>query len=124
MFKALKYLLLANLYSRAKRSFISLLVCIVSLVLVTFIMSDIIGVASGMTLHLLIIIKWLLVIGLMGFILFNMLKIINIATTPFSKYTQAKAVNTSKVDSRKERILNKEKLFTKSDSILEKYIKA
>jgi hypothetical protein len=123
MFKVLKYLLLANLYSRAKKSFISLLICIVSLVLVTFIMSDIISVASGMTLHLLIIIKWLLVIGLMGFISYHILKIINIATTPFSKDTKAQAANTSKVDSKKERILNKEKLFTKSDSILEKYIK-
>lgn len=124
MFKALKYLLLANLYSRAKRSFISLLVCIVSLVLVTFIMSDIIGVASGMTLYSLIIIKWLLVIGLMGFLSFHILKIINIATTPFSKDTKAQVADTLKVDSKKNRILNKEKLFTKSDLILQKYMKA
>jgi len=123
MFKAIKYLLLANLYSRAKRSFLALIIAIVSLILITFIMGDFISVASGMPLYSLIIAKWLIVLALMGFIAFSILKIINIATAPFTKETKAKAVNTSKVDTKKERILNKEKLFTRSDSILEKYIK-
>ena len=76
MFKAIKYLLLANLYSRAKRSFLALIIAIVSLILITFIMGDFISVASGMPLYSLIIAKWLIVLALMGFIAFSILKII------------------------------------------------
>ncbi|EDZ63133.1 hypothetical protein SMGD1_2054 [Sulfurimonas gotlandica GD1] len=124
MFKALKYLLLANLYSRAKRSFIALFISVVSLILITFIMGDIISVSSGVSLYSLIIAKWFIVLAVLGFIVFNILKIINIATSPFTKETTVHTVVTSEVDMKREKILNKEKLFTKSDSILKKYIKA
>ena len=124
MFKTLKYLLLANLYNRAKRSFIALFISVVSLILVTFIMGDIISVASGIALYSLIALKWLMVLAILGFIAFNILKIINIATTPFAKTTTVQAVVTAELDMKREKILNKEKLFTKSDSILDKYTKA
>lgn len=123
MFKTLKYLLLANLYSKAKSSFIALFISVVSLILVTFVMGDIIGVASGMALYSLIALKWFMVLAILSFIAFNILKIINVATTPFAKATTVREVVIPEVDKKREKILNKEKLFTKSDSILEKYTK-
>lgn len=124
MFKTLKYLLLANLYTKAKRSFIALFISIVSLMLVTFIMGDIISVTSGISLYMLIALKWFMVLAILGFIAFSILKIINIATSPFSKDTVVHTEAILEADMKREKILNKEKLFTKSDSILEKYIKA
>lgn len=124
MFKTLKYLLLANLYTKAKRSFIALFISIVSLILVTFIMGDIISVTSGISLYMLIALKWFMVLAILGFIAFSILKIINIATSPFSKDTVVRTKAILAADMKREKILNKEKLFTKSDSILEKYIKA
>lgn len=124
MFKTLKYLLLANLYTKAKRSFIALFISIVSLILVTFIMGDIISVTSGISLYMFIALKWFMVLAILGFIAFSILKIINIATSPFSKDTVVHTEAILEADIKREKILNKEKLFTKSDSILEKYIKA
>lgn len=124
MFKALKYLLLANLYTKAKRSFIGLFISAVLLILVTFIIGDIISVASGIALYSLIALKWLIVLVLLGLITFNVLKIIHIAITPFAKVTTVQIVDTPEADMKRKKILSKEKLLTKSDSILEKYKKA
>lgn len=119
MFKALKYLLLANLYKRTKKNFLIFFGSIVSLILISLIMNDAVSVASGMTLYILIIMKWTVILFLIQLIGLNLLRIINVATTPFA----AESKKTSSVDIKKEWILNKEQLFTKSDSILQKYMK-
>lgn len=116
MFQALKYLLLANLYSRAKKNIIALFVALLFLIVVTFIMGDIIDVSNGVTLYSLIALKWFFILATVSFIVFNLLKIINLATTPFEKE--------KKTDKKREKILEKENLLTKSDIILEKYTKA
>ena len=126
MFKALKYLLYATLYKKAKNSFITFFVSMIVLVVGSFMMNDIIGVSSGMTLYIFIITKWILVIAMLGLISFSLLKIINIAINPFSSKTQTPEVvkaTEPTVDTKKENILNKEHIFTKSEMILQKYKK-
>ena len=121
MFKVLKYLLFASLYNKAKKSFLILLGSIISLILISLIINDVVSVASGMSVFILLIIKWVTILSLIGLIGFNIMKIINVATTPFT--TENKNPNSVIVDTKKDRILNKEKNFTKSDLILQKYMK-
>ena len=122
MFKVLKYLMFANLYSRAKKSFLILFGSIILIILISLIINDAVSVASGISIFILLIIKWVSILSLMALIGFSILKIINIATAPF-KSEKVVTITDAAVDSKKDRILNKEKLFTKSDLILQKYMK-
>jgi len=125
MFKAFKYLLLASFYKKAKKSFVMLFIAIVALILVSFIMDDMMGVSFGISLYLLLLVKWVLILTLWSVIGFSILKIFNIATNPFesqgNKTSKDKQENYT--DTKKDRILAKEELFTQSDLILQKYIK-
>jgi uncharacterized membrane protein len=122
MFKTLKYLLFAGLYKKAKRSFLVLFGSIITLILINLIISDAVGVSSGMSVYFLLTIKWTANLFLLWLIGFNALKIFNIATNPFaSKQPEVKVIKES--DTKKDRILAKETLLTKSDLILQKYMK-
>jgi uncharacterized membrane protein len=122
MFKTLKYLLFAGLYQKAKRSFLVLFGSIITLILINLIISDAVGVSSGMSVYFLLTIKWTANLFLLWLIGFNALKIFNIATNPFaSKQPKVKVIKES--DTKKDRILAKETLLTKSDLILQKYMK-
>ena len=123
MFKVLKYLMFANLYNRAKKSFFILFGSIISIILISLIINDAVSVASGISIFILLIIKWISILSFMALIGFTILKIINIATTPFTSEKVVSNTDETVVNSKKDRILNKEKLFTKSDSILQKYMK-
>ena len=122
MFKALKYLLFAGLYKKAKRSFLILFGSIIALILINLIISDAVNVSSGMSVYFLLMIKWTTNLFLLWLIGFNALKIFNIATNPFTN-SQPKVKVTKESDSKKDRILAKELLLTKSDLILQKYMK-
>ena len=115
MFKAIKYLFLASLYKKAKKSFVMLFVYLVSLILISFIINDLMSIATGVVVYILLLIKWVSIISLLGLIGFSILKIFNIATNPF----ESKEVE----DTKKDRILSKEKLSTQSDLIMQKYMK-
>lgn len=124
MFKVLKYLFVANLYKKTKNSFLGIFVSVIALIVLSLIVNDLISVASGMNVYILLIIKWVGIFFLLGFIGYSVLKIVNAITTPFT--TEEKAVSTNTVvmlDNKKDRILAKEKLNTKSDLILQKYMK-
>ena len=126
MFKAFKYLLLASLYKKAKKSFMMLFVYVVSLILISFIINDLMSISTGVTVYILLLIKWASILSLLSLIGFSILKILNIATNPFeSKENEVTKNDKSKVstDTKKERILAKEKLFTTSDIIVQKYMK-
>ena len=126
MFKAFKYLLLASLYKKAKKSFVMLFVYVVSLILISFIINDLMSISTGVTVYILLLIKWASILSLLSLIGFSILKILNIATNPFeSKENEVTKNDKSKVstDTKKERILAKEKLFTTSDIIVQKYMK-
>ena len=126
MFKTFKYLLLASLYKKAKKSFMMLFVYVVSLILISFIINDLMSISTGVSVYVLLLIKWASILSLLSLIGFSILKILNIATNPFeSKENEVTKNDKSKVstDTKKERILAKEKLFTTSDIIVQKYMK-
>ena len=122
MFKALKYLLFAGLYKKAKKSFFILFASILSLILVNLIISDVVDVSDGITVYVLLIVKWIANLSILGLIGFSILKIINVATDPFTS-NKPKVKVSKELNTRKGRILDKEILLTKSDVILEKYMK-
>ena len=127
MFKAFKYLLLANLYKKAKKSFVMLFVYLVSLMLVSLIINDLMSVSTGVIIYILLLIKWIIILSLLSLICLSILKIFNVATNPFEtnkqdEFTKDDEAQVSQ-DIKKERILSKEKLFTRSDLILQKYMK-
>jgi len=126
MLKAFKYLLLASLYKKAKKSFVMLFVYLVALMLISFIINDLMSISTGVAVYILLLIKWVLILSLLSLIGFSILKIFNIATNPFeSKEDEVTKSNKEKLftDTKKDRILAKEKLFTQSDLIMQKYIK-
>ena len=120
MYKILKYLLFVGLYKKAKRYFYTLLALVITLVLINLILSDAIDVSTNVTVYLLLIVKWIANLSILGVLAFNILKIINIATNPFSKN---KTGITKPLVKKKNRILNKEIILTQSDLIMKKYMK-
>ena len=126
MFKAFKYLLLASLYKKAKKSFVMLFVYVVALILVSFIINDLMSISTGVSVYILLLIKWVAILSLLSLIGFSILKIFNIATNPFqpkeNEATKSNKENLS-TETKKDRILAKEKLFTQSDLIMQKYMK-
>ena len=118
MFKVFKYVFLVNLYKKAKKRFMMLAVYLVLMVLISLILNDLISVATGMNIYVLLSVKWIAILLLLVLIVRNVVKIFHVATNPFEKKEDEKVV-----DTKKERILAKEKLFTKSDLILQKYMK-
>ena len=118
MFKVVKYLFIANLYKRAKKSILFLSGSFIALILTTFLINDVIAVASGMSVYILLLSKWIMIVSLLIFIGFQVVKIINIASSPFSSSADKPSDGT-----KKENILNKEKIYTKSDLIVQKYMK-
>lgn len=118
MFKVFKYLFLVTLYKKAKKSFVMLAMYVVLLILLSLILNDLISVATGLTVYVLLLVKWVLILLLLILIAFTLVKIFSVATNPLKKREEEREVNT-----KKERILAKEKLSTKSDLILQKYMK-
>jgi hypothetical protein len=124
MFKALKYLFLANLYKKAKKSFVMLFGSVATLILFTFIVNDILSISAGAMVVLVMSIKWIVIIFLLAFIVLNVLKILNVATKPFESKKENVEVVSESEDLKKHKILSKDKLFTQSDLIYQKYTKA
>ena len=122
MFRALKYLLLANLYKKAKKSFVMLFVFTVLLILFTFIVNDILSVSTGAMVYVVLLTKWIVIFSLLALMGFSVLKIFNVASKPFDKGEDSKS-ETAYKDTKKEKILSKEKLSTTTDLILKKYTK-
>ena len=125
MFKTLKYLFLASLYKKAKKSIVMLCIYVVLLILFSLIINDVISIATGGIVYILLPIKWIVILSLLSLIAFSVLKIFNIASNPFESKDKEKDKNTKQTPSgtKRERILAKEELFTQSDLILQKYIK-
>lgn len=95
-----------------------LAVYVVVLILLSLMFSDFISIASGVSLYVLIFVKWVSVVLLLILIAITLAKIFSLATTIFEKSEDMK-----ELDVKKEKILSKEKLSTKSDLILQKYMK-
>ena len=121
MFKVFKYLLLANLYKRAKKSILSLIILIFSLIFFVLIINDLLGVVDEMSIYILGV-KWVVIFTLITLIVRTFLKIIYIEISVFNR-DNALTSNIELEDSKREYILNKERLFSKNETILKKYMK-
>ena len=117
MLKILKYIFVANLYKKAKKSFVMLFIYVVALILLNLIFDDILSITTGAGMYILLLTKWVVILSLLSLIGFSILKIINVATNTFEVKKEQPAK-----DMKKDRILAKEKLLSKSDLILQKYI--
>lgn len=120
MFKTLKYFFLASLYKKTKKSFTMLFVYFIGLVLFTFFISDLLSIATGSYLYIVITLKWTVIPTLLLLLFLTLIKIINIASKPFDSNKS----DEKPLDSKKENILSKEKLYTQSDLILQKYLRS
>ena len=118
MFRVFKYIFIATLYKKSKKSFITLLASIVTLALVSFMLNDFIEVSQGVNVYMLLVFKWLVIVILLSLIVYNTLRIINIATNPFETKKES-----STKEQKKNRILEKDELLSKSEIIMKKYMK-
>jgi len=90
------------------------------LILTVWIVSDLLSVSSGLAVYLLLLAKWIMIFSLITLMGYSILKIINVASSPFiaeEEHTVAKDAD------KKKYILNKDVLKSKSDLIVEKYMK-
>jgi hypothetical protein len=84
-------------------------------------MNDIIAVSGGGFVYIFLMIKWIVILTLLGLIAFTLLKIFNVIKNPFER--EQKDIKVALGDSKKEHILSLDQLVSKSDSIINRYIK-
>ncbi len=103
--------MLVNLYKRAKKNIMGVLLSVLMIVLVSYLFADFIVIASEENSYGLLALKWLILLVLIFVIVLNIRQVVKVASSPFGR----------EIDVKKERILAKEKLMTKSDRIIAKY---
>ena len=120
MFKLAKYYVLANIYKRAKFSVLSVLTSLAAMMVLTFVFSDLLAMSEGSMKIVLVVVKWILLLGLLGFALLHMLKIASKVSFSFGEKNTVEVV----IDEKKERVMEKTKLRNRSEIIMDKYRKA
>ena len=125
MFKILKYFFVISLYKKAKKQFVILAISLITILLSSLIISDVMTVVSGLNLYVLIVLKWCINLSMIFLIALMLLKIINLATPAPVIIKPNKEVTVTKeaVNRKKETTLKKDRLFTESEMILQKYAK-
>ena len=116
MFKLAKYYMLVNLYKRAKKNILRVFMSIVLMVLVSYLFADITTVVSKENSYGFLALKWLILLVSMFIIIVNIRQIVKIASSPFGE-----EVNKTVSNVKKERILAKEHLISRTERIIEKY---
>ncbi len=114
MFKIAKYYFLLNWYQKTKRNMIAIMVFFVLFIVSTYMFADLIAMADEKL--GLVIAKWIAILVLLAVIAFNVGQIFKSVPTPFKKEEKDQVV-----DSRKEKIVSKEHLVSRSDLIINKY---
>ena len=117
MFRIAKYYVLVNIYKRAKSSILLVLASIIGMLLTSFVFSDLLTMSDGSNRSLLVGIKWLILFALIGLTGYHLRKIFRSASLPFSGETKADLAP----DKKREHLLGKTKLHSRSERILEKY---
>jgi len=123
MFKVIKYLLLANLYKKAKKSILLLVGLFSFLLFFTLIINDLLSVESGINIQVLLLVKWIVIFTLVMFMVRTILQIINRAKAPFESEEVTSSQKIKELANKKEYILNRKRLLTEKDVILQKYMK-
>lgn len=117
MFKFLKYIFLLNIYKKTKKDSIIFLTSIVLLFLFSFMINDFIDATHSTSKYTLINVKWITIVVLLGLIVYSVLRIFTIVIASLS----LKDDTPKKKNHKKEKVIAKEELFTKSDLIFKKY---
>ena len=125
MFKILKYFFVISLYKKAKKQFVILAISLITILLSSLIISDVMTVVSGLNLYVLIVLKWCINLSMILLLALTLLKIIKLAMPAPIIIKPKKEVTVAKeaVNSKKETTLKKDRLFTESEMILQKYAK-
>ena len=117
MFKLAKYYVIVNMYKKTKFSVWIVLGSLVTIVIVSLVFSDLVGMTDGTGKGLMIGLKWLIFLSLLTVMAFYLRKIFKSVSLPFSNESLV-------VDEKKERVMQKAVLKSRSDIILDKYRKA
>lgn len=114
MFKLAKYYILMQWYQKSRKNLITIMVSVMSLVITSFIFSDLIAMTDKKV--SLVVFKWIVLSALFGLLIYNIMQVFKAVRIPFQKEH-----NHRKVDVRKEKMLEKAHLVSRSDLILKKY---
>jgi len=114
MFKLAKYYFLFNWYQKTKRNMIAIMVFFVLFLVSIYMFDDLIAMADDK--FELVIIKWIVILIFLSAIVCNMVKLLKVVPVPFKK-EESDVV----ADKRKEKIIAKERLLSRSDLIINKY---
>ncbi len=114
MFKIAKYYFLLSWYKKTKRNIVALIVFAVLFVVSTYMFGDLIAMADDKL--GLVIAKWITILVLLTVIAFNMVQLFKVVPVPFKKEESDRVA-----DQRKEKIISKEHLLSRSDLIVNKY---
>ena len=114
MFKMAKYYVLVKLYRKARKNIIVILVSLMMMVLLSHLFADLVVMEAYIG-HF-ITLKWVMYLILLSVIIWNVKKIQRISILPFGKEHDVIIV-----DIKKENILKKEQLLSRSELILNKY---
>ncbi len=114
MLKMAKYYVLVNLYRKAKKNILVILISLIMMVLLSYLFTDL--VAMEVYTGYLLVLKWMMYLILLSVIVWNVRKMTSLDILAFGKQNQETGI-----DVKKENILKKEHLFSRSELILNKY---
>ena len=114
MFKMAKYYVLVNIYRKARINIMLIFISLMMMVSFSYLFADL-ALMEGYTGYLMTV-KWIIYFMLLTVIVWNVKKMQKIAILPFGNENVETVV-----DDKKEHILQKEQLFTRSELIVNKY---
>ena len=120
MFKLAKYYVLVNIYKRAKFSVVWLFASFVAMIMTSFVFTDLMAMANGSVRTVLVGTKWFILFSLLGLMGYHLRKIFKSASSPFGTEGTKEII----LDEKRERVMAKEKLRSRSELIMDKYREA
>jgi hypothetical protein len=120
MFKLIKWVLLLTIWAKSKVKLVAILLIWISLIIFSQVINDILEFTDNNDLYL-IYIKWAVILVLSvfsGYLIFKVYLDLYPSSKPEASGSVTKG---AEQNARKRRILAKEKVKTKSESIIEKY---
>jgi len=114
MFRAVKYYLMTRVYQKAKGNLIVVLLSLMALIIVTMLFGDLIAVTGEGSRYVLVGAKWIVILSLLALIVYHLGRIVRVL--PFAGEEPARSS-----DPRKTKLIEKERLVSRSERIFEKY---
>ncbi len=114
MLKMAKYYFLLNWFQKTKKQIVTFLVVMVLFLMAIFMFNDLIAMSESKA--LLVLAKWIVLLSLLAVMAWNMKQIFNAVSVPFVNDEVEKPF-----DEKKERVLGKRELLTRSEQIYNKY---